>query len=475
MKVSTQRLPESQILIEIEVDGKQMERSMDRAYRKLVTRIDVPGFRKGKTPRAMLERHIGHERLLQEAIDLLVPEAYNQALEENEIDAIDQPQIEMTGSEPLSFKATVPVRPTVDLGDYKALRVPLEPVEVDEKDVEQSVDELRRRYAVQEPVDRPVAVGDIIRASVRMVVDKREVYNDDDVELHLREGQTIMLEGFVEALVGAKKGEPLEVALEMPEDGGGQLAGKTVNVSVTVKEVKDETLPELDDEFAQGAGEGFATLLELRDRLRNDIKERLEAQAKEDYREKVIGTLADAAGAIEFPPIMVDREVDRLIREQARNSGVEVKRYLELVKQTPEQIREEVGPAASERVRRSLALAELADAEGIEIGDAEISAEIDNIIQQATGGDEEQAERYRRVFDSEEARASLGNSLLTRRTLDRLVDIASDGAATNVVSDEKPKAKASTKKTTKAKAPSTKKSTKAKKTKTETETEEEDS
>ena len=444
---------------------------MDRAYRKLVKRIDVPGFRKGKTPRAMLERHIGRERLLQEAIDLLVPEAYNQALEENEIDAIDQPQIEMTGSEPLSFKATVPVRPTIDLGDYKALRVPLDLVEVDEKDVEQSVDELRRRYAVHEPVDRPVAVGDIIRASVRMVVDEREVYNDEDAELHLREGQTIMLEGLVEALVGAKKGEPLEVGLEMPEDGGGQLAGKTVNVSVTVKEIKDETLPELDDEFAQSVGEGFATLLELRDRLRNDIKERLEAQATEAYREKVIGKLVDAAGTIEFPPVMVDREVDRLIREQARNSGVEVKRYLELVKQTPEQIGEEVGPAAAERVRRSLALAELADAEGIEIGDAEIDAEINNIIQQATGGSEEQAERYRRLFDSEEARASLGNSLLTRRTLDRLVDIASDGAGASAGSAEKPKAEASTTKTTKAKPASTKKSTKAKKT----ETEEEDS
>ncbi|MCH8200460.1 MAG: trigger factor [Chloroflexi bacterium] len=471
MKVSTQRLPESQVLIEIEVDGKQMERSMDRAYRKLVKRIDVPGFRKGKTPRAMLERHIGRERLLQEAIDLLVPEAYNQALEENEIDAIDQPQIEMTGSEPLSFKATVPVRPTIELGDYKALRVPPEPVDVDEKDVEQSVDELRRRYAVHEPVDRAVAVGDIIRASVRMVVDKREVYKDDDVELHLREGQTIMLEGLVEAIVGAKKGEPLEVGLEMPEDGGGQLAGKTVNVSVMVKEIKDEKLPELDDEFAQSVGEGFATLLELRDRLRNDIKERLEAQAKEAYREKVIGTLVDAAGTIEFPPVMVDREVERLIREQARNSGVEVKRYLELVKKTPEQIREEVGSAASERVRRSLALAELADAEGIEVGEEEIDAEIKNIIQQATGGNEEQAERYRRLFDSKEARASLGNSLLTRRTLDRLVDIASDGAGSKSGSAEKPKAKAGTKKTTRIKSASTKKSTKAKKT----ETEEEDS
>ncbi len=474
MKVSTQRLPECQVLLEIEVDGKQMERSMDRAYRKLVQRIDVPGFRKGKTPRAMLERHIGRERLLQEAIDLVVPEAYNQALEENEIDAIDQPQIEMTGSEPLSFKATVPVRPTIELGDYKALRVPREAAEVDEKDVEQSVDELRRRYAVHEPVDRAVAVGDIIRASVRMVVDEREVYKDDDVELHLREGQTIMLPGFAEAITGAKKGEPLEVGIAMPEEEGGQLAGKTVNASVTVKEIKEEKLPVLDDEFAQSAGEGFATLLELRDRLRSDIKERVEAQAEEAYREKVIGSLADAAGTIEFPPIMIDREVERLIREQARNSGVEVKRYLELVKQTPAQIREEVGPAASERVRRSLALAELADAEGIEIGDEQVDAEIENIIQQATGGNDEQAERYRRLFDSEEARASLGNSLLTRRTLDRLVEIASDGAGQKAESRAKPKAGASAKKTTttRAKAASTtKKSTKAKKT----ETEEEDS
>jgi trigger factor len=471
VKVSTQRLPESQVLIEIEVDGKQMERSMDRAYRKLVQRIEVPGFRKGKTPRAMLERHIGRERLLQEAIDLVVPEAYNQALEENDIDAIDQPQIEMTGSEPLSFKATVPVRPTIELGDYKALRVPREPIEVDEKDVEQSVAELRRRYAVHAPVDRAVAVGDIIRASVRMAVDEREVFNDDDVELHLREGQTIMLPGFVEAIIGAKKGEPLEFGLEIAEDAGGQLAGKTVNVSVTMKEVKEEELPALDDEFAKGVGEGFATLLELRDRLRNDIKERLEAEAAEAYREKVIASLADAAGTIEFPPVMVDREVERQIREQARNSGVEVKRYLELVKKTPAQIREEIGPAASERVRRSLALAELADAEGIEVGEAEIDAEIGNIIQQATGGNEEQAERYRRLFDSQEARASLGNSLLTRRTLDRLVEIASDGAGKKAESAAKPKAKASAMKTTGAKAASTKKSSRAKKT----ETEEEDS
>ena len=455
MKVSTQRLPESQVLLEIEVDPQQMERSMERAYKKLVERIEVPGFRKGKTPRAMLERHIGRERLLQEAIDIVIPEAYNQALEENDIDAIDQPQIEMTGAEPLSFKATVPVRPTVELGDYRALSVAREPVDVDEKDVEESIDELRRRYAVHEPVERTVSVGDIVRASIRIVVDEREVYNDEDVELHLREGQTILLPGFAEAITGTLKGEPREIDLEVPEDAGGQLAGKTVHVSAAVKEIKEEKLPALDDEFAQTVGEGFASLKELQDRLRNDIKERLEAQAEEEYHDAVIKALTDGA-TIEFPAVMVDREVERLIREQARSAGVDVKRYLELVKQTPEQIKEQVGPAAAERVRRSLALSELAETEGIDVADADIDAEINNIIQGATGGEEEQADRYRRLFDSPEARASLGRSLLTRRTMARLVEIVGGGNAaeenTETTKTAAPKP-ASKKKVTRAKKP----------------------
>jgi trigger factor len=455
VKVSTQRLPESQVLLEIEVDPQQMERSMERAYRKLVERIEVPGFRKGKTPRAMLERHIGRERLLQEAIDIAVPEAYNQALEENDIDAIDQPQIEMTGAEPLSFKATVPVRPTVELGDYRSLSVPREPVEVDEKAVEESIDELRRRYAVHEPVDRTVQPGDIVRAAIRIVVDDREVYNDEDVELHLREGQTVLLPGFAEAVAGSLKGEPREIDLEVPEDAGGQLAGKTVHVSVNVKEIKEEKLPDLDDEFAQGVGEGFASLKELRERLRNDIKERLEAQAEENYHDAVVKALTEDA-TIEFPAVMVDREVERLIREQARSAGVEVGRYLELVKQTPDQIKEQVGPAAAERVRRSLALGELADAEGIDVADADIDAEVNKIVEQASSGDEEQAGRYRRLFDSPEARASLGRSLLTRRTMERLVEIAGGGKPTQETTETEktPAAKpASKKKTARAKKP----------------------
>src|SRR3972149_2609054 len=134
VKVSTQQLPESQVVLEIEVDPDQMERSLDKAYRRLAQRIEVPGFRKGKTPRHMLERHVGRDRLVREALDILIPEGYNQALDEHEHAATGQPVIELVKEEPLAFKATVPVRPSVDLGDYQRLRVRRPPVKVDAKD-----------------------------------------------------------------------------------------------------------------------------------------------------------------------------------------------------------------------------------------------------------------------------------------------------------------------------------------------------
>jgi trigger factor len=441
MKVSTQKLPESQVLLEIEVDPDQMEKSMDRAYRKLVQKIDVPGFRKGKTPRNMLERHIGHGRLLEEAIDIVIPEAYNKALEEQDIDAIDQPKIEMVTVEPLAFKATVPIRPDIDLGDYKSIRVPLEPLEVDEADVGTTLDELRRRYALQEPVERPVQMGDIIRGDVRIEVDGREVYKDDDAEMNLREGRVVLLPGFAEGVVGAHKGLPQEIEVTLPEDADSSLAGKTAIVHITIKEVKEEVLPEPDDEFAKGVGEGFASLADLKERLRSDIRERLETRAEEAYRDAVLTALVEQAGKIEFPPVLVEREIDRFLNDQARNTGMELDRYLELIKKTPEEVREELRPGATERVKRSLVMGQLADTEKIETTDAAVEAEVQKLIAQAGSGSEEQVERYRKIFQQPEARASLARSLVSRGTIERLVEIASqtDGVS---AAPKKKKAKA---------------------------------
>ncbi|HVP04723.1 MAG TPA: trigger factor [Dehalococcoidia bacterium] len=429
VKVSAQALPESQVLLEIVVDPEQMEKSLDRAYKKLVQRVNVPGFRKGKTPRNMLERHLGPGRLLEEAIDIVIPEAYNQAIEDQDIDAIGQPKIEVTTTEPLAFKATIPVRPTVDLGDYRSLRIEREPVEVDEKDVESSVEELQRRYALHEPVERPVQVGDIIRADIRIEVDGKEVYKDDDTELHLHEGRTVLLPGFTEGVAGAVKGEPKDVTVTLPDDAESSLAGKTAIVHVVVKEVKEERLPEQNDDFAQGVGEGFPSLEALKERLRNDLRERLEAQAEDKYRDEALRALVDGAKRIEFPPVLVEREVNRFLNDQARSSGLELDRYLELLKKTPEQLQEELTPSATERVKRSLTLSQLSDQETIEVTESDIDDEIEKLVSQASGGDPDQVERYRRIFQSAEARSSLERSLLTRKTMDRLVEITSGEAA----------------------------------------------
>jgi trigger factor len=425
MKVSAQRLPESQVLLEIEVDTQQMERSLEKAHRRLAQRVEVPGFRKGKAPPSMLERHLGRPRIVQEALDILIPEAYNQAIEEQDIDAIDQPSIELLKDDPLAFKATVPVRPTVDLGDYQDLRVARDAVSIDESETDKALDELRHRYALHEPVERPVEIGDIVRAGVRGVVDGREVYKEDDAEFRLREGATILLPGIVEGLIGAEKGTPKEIPITVPE-GDRPLSGKSGTFTINVKEVKQEVLPELNDEFARGVGEGFASLDALRDRLRNDIRERVDAKVEEAYRDKTVGALVEQADKIEFPPVMIEREVERLIEDQARRLGQDVEQYLATVKQTRESLREQLLPVATERVRRSLALTQLAEKEEIKAETEEVEAEVEKLV--ASSG--QQAEQMRRLFGSPDGRTAIARSLITRKTMDRLAEIAGrDGTA----------------------------------------------
>lgn len=401
-----------------------MERSLDRAYRRLVQRINVPGFRKGKTPRNMLERHVGRDRLVHEAIDILIPETLKQAVEEHDIWAIDEPNIEVVNEEPLSFKATVPIRPTIALGDYKGVRAERKAVKIEEKDLDAMVEELRRRYALHEPAERPVQAGDIVRADVRVVIDGHEVYKEDDTQFQLKDGATILLPGFAEGLPGAEKGVEREIPVTVPE-GERPLSGKSGIVTVTVKEVKEERLPELNDDFAREVGEGFQSLDDLRQRLRSDMQRRLEAQAEEAFRERAVEALVEQAPNIEFPRVLVDREIERLIHDQAHASGQEVDAYLEMIKKSGPEIVKELTPAATERVRRSLALTELAREENITVQSEEVDAEIERI---ATSSGP-QGDQLREMFARPESRLSIERSLLTRKTLDALAAIASqDGA-----------------------------------------------
>jgi len=433
VKVSSERIPESQVVLEIEVEPERLERSVERAYRRLAQKAEVPGFRKGKAPAHMLERYLGRDAVMQEALGLLIPEVYNQAIEEENIDAIDHPSIEVVQQEPLILKATVPVRPSVDLGDYREVRVEREPVTVSDEQVNEQLEELRHRYAILEPVDRPLQTGDQVRADIRVSVDGRSVFSEDDAEFRLRQGVPVLLPGFAEQLPGSEKGVEREFSIDVPQDYPQQpLAGKSCLCKVLVKEIKEEKLPELDDAFAAIVGEGFPSLEALRERLESDVRQSAEQEADARYREKVVDGVV-AGASVEFPPVLAEREMEQLLRERLSASGAgDIESYLKRVHRSEEELRQELRLQAVERIHNSLVLGKVAEVEGISVGKEDIDAEIERLA--ASSGP--RADEMRKIFSSAGGREALERSLFTRKTVERLAAIASGEATSAEAAEE---------------------------------------
>jgi trigger factor len=328
--------------------------------------------------------------------------------------------------EPLVVKATVPVRPTVELDDYRQVRVPRAPVEVPNERVEQALEDLRHRYAVLEPVDRPVQWGDVLRGDIAGAVDDITIVDQKDAEFQLREGQALTLPGFAERLVGLVKAVENEVEVPVPDGfADKRVAGKTARYHVTIHEIKEEKLPALDDNFARQVGESFPSLAALRERVESDIRQFEEEEARHTYHDQVLSALEERA-TLEFPPVLVEREVERLLRDQTTSGGRgdaagDMERYLRSQGKSEEELREELRPLALERVRRSLILTQVAEAENIDVSDAEIDQEVERLVSSAGP----QSEGVRRFFAEAEGRDALKRRLLTRTTLDRLESIAS--------------------------------------------------
>jgi trigger factor len=443
VKVSTERLPESQVVLQIEVEDERLEQAMASAYRRLAAKVKIPGFRPGKVPRAILERHLGEHAILHEAIERLLPQVYREALEQEALDPIDQAEYELVTEQPFVAKFTVPVHPSVDLGDYTSLRVPREPVVVEPERVQEGLEALHHRYATLEPVSRPVRWGDIVRADVQGTVDGAVIVQEDDAEFQLLEDRTISLPGFAEALIGREKGAEFEFEVDVSEDAADvRVRGRQAHYQVRVMEVKEEILPELDDDFARQVGEGFPSLAALRSRIEEDLRRALENEAEHRYHDRILEALVQRV-QLEYPPVLVERETERLLREQSGasqsprsrsqaggRSGTasqdELDRYLQQAGKSEEELRAELRPLAEDRVRRSIVLSQVLEAENIQVTDAEVEAEISRLSSGAGG----QADEVRRLFSSESAKESLRRSLMTKKTLERLVQIASADGAT---------------------------------------------
>jgi trigger factor len=426
-KVTTEELPERQVKLQIEVDDQRHAQAIETAYKKLAPRVQIPGFRPGKAPRPLIERQLGRHRLLDEAMDLLVPAVYREVLEERDINPVAQPSVELVSHEPLVFTATVPLQPVVELNDYRALRLPREAVTVKDEQVDEALDELRRHYGTIEPVDRKARVGDIVRGSVSATADDTSIFAADDIEYRLTEESLASLPGFLNAIVGLKKGDEVTKTHDAPADfEDSRIAGKKITYNIKIEDVKEEKLAKLDDDFAKEVGEGFETLLALRAKIREDI-EKAESEANlRDYELKVVDALADQA-ALEYPSVMVEHEIDHMLEDQANLDPRDPRAqllYLQRLNKSEEEVRDSVREEATSRLRRSLVLSRFAEAEDIHVEDSDVDAELDTIS--SSSGD--QADAIRQLFSNESARDSLARTLHTRRTLARLVELASQAA-----------------------------------------------
>lgn len=437
MKVKAERIENSQMVLEVEAEPEEVEHSLEEAYHRLVKRADIPGFRRGKAPRDMLEHYVGRGALLENALEKLVPQLLTRAIDEQGIDVIAQPEVEITKADPVTFKATVPLYPTVELGSYRELNIASEEVTVSEEEVNRVIEQARYQQAPWEPVERPVKFGDLAIIDIMGSVEGKPLMDRKDLEYQVQRGLPFPVPGFAEKLEGAEQGQDMEFSISLPSDYSvSELAGKECHFKVKVNEIKEKKLPELDDEFARGIGQGFDTLDALRESVTENIRLVAEQSARKRYEEKVIDAVVDGSH-VEFPPIFVEQEIDRFLAEQERElnqNRMSLEDFLRISKKSRDEFREELRPVASIQVARSLVISKVSEEEGIAVSDEEIDEEVAQMVK----GVGEQGEELRKLFKSAEARQSLGRMLVSRKTIERLVEMASGGKESTRMTAEAP-------------------------------------
>ena len=419
MKVTREKLENCQVSLNIEAEARELEKALDEAYHRLVSKVSIPGFRKGKTPRAILEQHLGKSTLLEEALERLIPQLYKQAIESEKIEPIAQPQIEVTQNEPLVFKAIVPLKPTVKLGDYHSIKLKAEPVEIGEGEIGAAIEQLRQQQAVLLPVDRPVQLGDFVTLSIEATIEGKPFLNHKDLLYQVDSNSTFPLPEFAQKLEGVKKNEERIFSLKVPADYSiKEFCGQECLFKTTISEIKEKQLPQLDDEFAQSCN--YANLTQLREGVTADLRAKAERRSRLEVRQKAIDAVVKVS-EVDYPPILEDREIDSLLEDMARRFGYrEVEDYLKRVSKTEEELREELRPVAKKRVINSLTLDKVAEEEKVEITSPEVDNKVEEIL-----GDAKDKEKMRRFLALPQVRESIEQSLRSQKTMERLVQIIS--------------------------------------------------
>jgi trigger factor len=403
MSAKWEKLEGNRGVLTVEVEAAEVNKGLDAAFQKVVKKVNVPGFRKGKMPRALFEKRFGVESLYQDALDILLPEAYASAIVETGIEPVDRPEIDiekMEKGQNLIFKATVIVKPEVKLGEYKGLEVEAFDATVSDEEVEKEITALQERQAelvVKE--EGTAANGDTVVIDFEGFVDGVAFEGGKAENYSLELGSNSFIPGFEEQLVGTATGESKDVEVSFPEEyHATELAGKPAVFKVTLHEIKTKELPALDDEFAKDVDEEVESLDALKEKIKNRLVEDKNHQAEHHVRDAVVEAAANNA-EVEVPEVMVETEIDRMMNEfeqRLQMQGMNIDLYFQFSGQTEADLRGQMKEEAANRVRVNLTLEAIAKAENIEATDADVEQELEKMagmynmsvenIKQALGG-----------------------------------------------------------------------------------------
>ncbi|MEH0929446.1 trigger factor [Micromonospora sp. CPCC 205558] len=384
MKSTVETLSPTRVRLAIEVPFVELEPSLKKAYREIGSQVQVPGFRRGKVPTAVIDQRVGRGTVLNEAVQEAIPENILAAVREHDLKTLGRPEVEITefnDGDSLNFTAEVDVRPEITIPDASTIEVTVDELQIDESEIDEQVKNLRERFATLKTVERAAAEGDYVQIDLNATVDGEDVPGGQASNISHEVGSKQLLPGLDEAVVGLAAGDDTTFTTQLV---GGDFAGRDAEVAVTVRTVKEKELPELNDEFAQMASE-FDTIDELRADLRARVTQGKQVEQIYAARDKALAQLVEAA-EIPAPEGVVREEVEsrkQAMVDQLERIGASMEEYLAAEDKTEEQIDAELTEAATEGVKVQLLLDTLADAEDVQVSDDEFGHEIVHRAQRA--------------------------------------------------------------------------------------------
>ncbi|MEK4977088.1 MULTISPECIES: trigger factor [Bacillales] len=430
MKATWEKIEKNLGVLDVEVDAERVASALDKAFNKVAKKANVPGFRKGKVPRPIFEARFGVESLYQDAIDILLPEVYSEAVEQADIFPVDRPEVDIeqfAKGETFKFKARVTVKPEVTLGEYKGIEVAAVAAEVSDEELNEELERLQQRHAELTVIDEGASQsGDIVVIDFDGSVDGVPFEGGQAERYSLELGSNTFIPGFEDQVIGMATGDFKDVEVTFPETyHAEELANKQAVFKVKVHEIKRKQLPELDDEFAKDVSE-FDTLDEYKEDLKKQLLTRKEQEAQ-GVRENEAVEKAAANAEVEIPEAMIQSEVQNMMRDfdnRLRQQGMNLEMFLSFSGQTNADLEGQMKDDAEKRVRNNLVLEQIAKEEKLEVSEEEINKELENMADTY----KRSADEIRSILGANGSLDSLREELLLRKTIDFLLENSVEGA-----------------------------------------------